>query len=67
MSRQHVMTIADHSATAFLFGGSDRRWNAGTRIVRVRSKRGGAASRSRRPPTGRIAGPWSAPGTLAPL
>ena len=44
MSRQHVMTIADRSENAFLFGDSDRRWNADARIVRVRSKRGGAAS-----------------------
>ena len=45
MSRQHVMMIADASATAFLFG--DRRWVAGAKIVRVRPKRGGAASITR--------------------
>ena len=44
MSRQHVMTIAEASATAFLFGDEDRRWAAGAKILRVRQKRGGGAS-----------------------
>jgi len=44
MARQHVMMIAEPSATAFLFGDSDRRWAAGAKILRVRSKHSGAAS-----------------------
>jgi hypothetical protein len=44
MSRQHVVMIAQASANAFLFGDDDRRWEAGAKILRVRSKRGGGAS-----------------------
>ena len=44
MSRQHVMRIAEASATAFLFGDDDRRWVAGAKVLRVRPKRGGGAS-----------------------
>ena len=44
MSRQHVMMIAEPSATAFLFGDSDRRWATGAKILRAKQKRGGATS-----------------------
>jgi hypothetical protein len=44
MSRQHVMMIAEASATAFLFGENDRRRAAAARVLRVRPSRGHATS-----------------------
>jgi len=44
MSRQHVMMIADPSATAFLFADDNRREDAGAVVQRRRSKRAGATS-----------------------
>jgi hypothetical protein len=39
MSRQHVLMIAEPSATAFLFGDSDRRERARANVFGARSKR----------------------------
>ena len=44
MSRQHVMMIAEPSATAFLFGELDPQEAARGKGLRVRSNRAGAAS-----------------------
>jgi len=44
MSRQHVMMIAEPSATAFLFADDDRREAAEAKAPRRRSKRTGATS-----------------------
>jgi hypothetical protein len=44
MSRQHVMMIAEPSATAFLLADDDRREVAGAKAPRGRSLRAGATS-----------------------
>ena len=44
MSRQHVMMIAEASATAFLFADDDRRESARVKGLRRKSKRAGATS-----------------------
>ena len=44
MSRQHVMMIAEPSATAFLSGDSGRRGRMEAKILRVMRKRADAAS-----------------------
>ena len=42
MSRQHVLTIAERSAAAFLFGDNERPEGVRARVFRERSKRAGA-------------------------
>jgi len=44
MSRQHVMMIAEPSATAFLSGDSRRRRGTDAKVLRVIPKRADAAS-----------------------
>ena len=44
MSRQHVMTIAQRSAEAFLFADDDRSEVARVKVLRGQSKRAGATS-----------------------
>ena len=44
MSRQHVLTIAESSATAFLFGDNERRGSSRVKVFRGRSKRAGATT-----------------------
>ena len=59
MSRQHVMMIAQSSATAFLFGDDDRHRATRARVSRVRSKRGGAASLTSTGPKEPAAACWA--------
>lgn len=41
MSRQHVLTIAEPAATAFLFGDNERRGASRVKVFRGRSQRAG--------------------------